>query len=49
MKQILLQKEFIYEQNIQLSDLQSFSKIKLFNAMLDFELAWEIDIKNIQQ
>jgi 4-amino-4-deoxychorismate lyase len=48
-RQILLQKELIYEQKIQLTDLQSFSKAKLFNAMLDFELGWEVDIKDIQE
>jgi 4-amino-4-deoxychorismate lyase len=47
-RQVLLQKKLIYEQNIQTPDLQSFSKAKLFNAMLDFEIGWEIDIKNIQ-
>jgi 4-amino-4-deoxychorismate lyase len=46
-RQILLQKKHIHEQDIYLKDLPNFSKLRYFNAILDFGDESEFEIKQI--
>ncbi|MFO7573956.1 MAG: aminotransferase class IV [Bacteroidales bacterium] len=47
MRQYLLDTGVIVEADIRLSQISNFGSIKLFNAMVPWERAWQIDIKNI--
>ena len=47
-RQFLLNQEIINEQEIRLSDLARFSSFKLFNAMIDWQLAAEIPVEAIR-
>lgn len=46
-RQYLIDNEIIQTANISYDDLKYFSKVRLINAMLDFETAREISIQNI--
>ena len=43
----LLSKKMIHEKDISLQELKTYSKIKLFNALNDWNDAWELDRSNI--
>ncbi len=43
----LLSKNIIHEKDIAIDHLKDYLKIKLFNAMIDWNEAWELDIKNV--
>ncbi len=45
-KNLLLQKK-IHPRDISIADLRNFSKIRLFNAMVSWDEAWELDTKDI--
>lgn len=45
-KNLLLQKK-IHPKDISIADLRNFSKIRLFNAMVNWENAWELEAKDI--
>lgn len=47
-RQYLLNQGIIREQEIRLSDLARFSSFKLFNAMIDWQLAAEIPVEEIR-
>ena len=47
-RQFLLNQEIIHEQEIRLSDLARFSSFKLFNAMIDWQMAAEIPVGAIR-
>lgn len=46
-RQFLLDQGIISARNIALTDITSFQKIKLFNAIIDWEMGIEILVKNI--
>jgi len=47
MRQYLLDTGVIVEADIRLSQISNFGSIRLFNAMVPWVRAWQIDIKNI--
>ncbi|MCK9450839.1 MAG: aminotransferase class IV [Bacteroidales bacterium] len=47
-RQFLLNQGIIHEQEIRLSDLARYSSFKLFNAMIDWQLAAEIPVEAIR-
>ena len=46
-RQELLEKGIIYEKKIRIGDLKNYSKVRLINAMLDFENSNEIEMMKV--
>ena len=46
-RQYLLNNKIIYTKDISMADLRNFGKIKLFNALVNWEEAWQLNIADI--
>jgi 4-amino-4-deoxychorismate lyase len=47
MRQYLLDAGVIVKADIRLSQISSFGSVKMFNAMVPWDRAWQIDLKNV--